>query len=68
MSRNIINVINWISRSVAILALFSVAKPGQALAEAPLDEFGTASEDMTVSVVADIDVDNDEDEDIPAND
>ncbi len=67
MSRQIVRILEWASRTVAIAALFVAFKPVQALADvASVDGLLYQGEEMIAGAVGGIEV-NFEDEDTPAN-
>ncbi len=66
MTRQIVRIMQWASRTVAIAALFVAFKPAQTLADVTAtDGPSYQSDEMIAGVVGDIEVDN-EDEDTPA--
>ena len=66
MSPQIIRIMHWAARSVAVAALFLAVKPGQALADVgTADDVSYQTEDLVAGAVSDVDVDS-EDEDPPA--
>ena len=64
MTRQIVKIMQWASRTVAIAALFVAFKPAQALADVTAtDGPSFQSDEVVAGVVVDIEV---EDEDTPA--